>query len=372
VRSSPSSQPNGKIITVWKVGGDPYQNRIPDKTVPPDLERSAGALGYTITVETFSAVNFPDEFFAAFQKNQEPDILAVQSRAAISGVTMRPGISFRDGAPVQRTPATIAGIGSSDAIRKALENVSDSLAGLQDVRGWEYEYLIRTSRNHKAARLLALRPPECGASRGGQPLPGELQGLIGPVIQAYLGGTPAIKGFEDADRLHTVVTDPWPSLVGVTKVCGYWGTDHLAFVQTTSTYQAEDSLGWVKVLLIFRKPEGKWQFLAGSDDPVCNDDFVKEVPEIVSRIEKPWTPGKQPMPARLLAPEDAKNSKLAGKPFREFRWQPSASDNVVEEVAEFAKNGNVRLFVRFRSRDHSLSTQIPSGKLPIVHGEWRW
>ncbi|MGD0011570.1 MAG: hypothetical protein ABSE93_23905 [Terriglobia bacterium] len=366
---SPSSQPDGKIITVWKVG-NPYQNGRPGKTVSPDLNLSAEALGYKIRVETFSAVNFADEFFSAFQKNQEPDILAVENRGVIAGITMRSGIIFRDGAPVQRTPATITGIGSSETIRQALENVSDSLAGLQDVRGWEY--LIRTSRNHKAARSLALRPPECGASRGGQSLPGDLQSLIGPVIQAYLGGTAAIKAFEDADRLHTVVTDPWPSLVGETEVCGYWGSDHLAFVQTASTYQAVDSLGWVTVLLIFRKPESKWEFLAGSADPVCNDEFVKEVPKIVSRIEKSWTPGKQPMPARLLAPEDAKNSKVAGKPFREFRWQPSASNDVVAEVTEFARNDDVRLFVRFRSGHDSLSAQISAGKLPATHGEWRW
>ena len=93
VRSLPSSQPDGKIITVWKVGR-PYENGLPSKTISPGLKRGAEALGYEIRVETFSAVNFPDEFFAAFQKNQEPDILAVQNRGTIFGITMRSGIIF--------------------------------------------------------------------------------------------------------------------------------------------------------------------------------------------------------------------------------------------------------------------------------------
>jgi hypothetical protein len=369
VRSLPSSQPDGKIITVWKVGS-PYENGLPTRTISPDLKRGAEALGYEIRVETFSAVNFPDEFFAAFQKNQEPDILAVQNRGTIFGITMRSDTIFRDGAPVRRTPAAITGIASNEKVRQVLENVGNSLAGLHDVRG--FEFLIRTSRNHKAASSLALRPPECSVNRGGQSLPVDLQRLIGPVIQAYLGGTAAIKAFEDVDRLHTLVTDPWQSHVGETKVCGYWGSDHLAFVQVASTYQAVESLGWVTVLLVFRKPESKWEFLAGSTDPVCNDDFVKEIPKIVSRIERPWTPGKQPLPARLLAPEDARDSKVAGKPFREFRWQPSASKDVVEEITEFGRNDDVRLFVRFRSGDHSLSAQISAGKLPVTNALWRW
>lgn len=315
-------------------------------------------------------MNFPDEFFAALQKNQEPDILAARNRGVISGITMRSGCIYRHGGLVRRTPATIVGIGSSEKVRQAMENVPDSLAGLQEVRGWEY--LIRTSRNHKAARSLALRPPVCGASRGGQSLPEDLQGLIGPVIQAYLGGTGAIKGFEDVDRLRTVVTDPWQSLVGETKVCGYWGSDHLAFVQTASTYQALDSLGWVTVLLIFRKPQSQWEFLAGSADPVCNDEFVKEVPKIVSQITKPWTPGEQPMPAKLQAPDETKNPVAAGKPLREFRWQPSASTDVVVEITEFARNDDVRLFAWLRSGHRSLTARTSAGKLPMVHGQWRW
>jgi hypothetical protein len=369
-KASPNSQPDGKIIIVWKVG-NPYQNGGPTKTVSPDLSLGAEALGYKIRVETFPAVSFADEFFSAFQKRQEPDILEIDNLGLIYGIAMRSDMTYRDGAPVPRTPAVIPGIESSKEIREALEKVTESLAGLQDDRG--FEYLIRTSRNYKAAKYLALRSPECGVSHNRQSLPKDLETLIAPVIKAYLGGTGAIKGFDDADRLHTVVTDPRQSQVSETRVCGYWGSDHLAFVQTASAYESVDTLGWLTVLLIFRKQQCDWRFLAGSADPISNNEFAKKIPKIVSRIEKSNTPGNRPMPAKLLAPEDGKIPRAAARgPFRKFRWQPSPSSDVVAEVTEFASNHDARLFVWFRSGDHSLPAQIPAGKLPITHGEWQW
>jgi len=73
----------------------------------------------------------------------------------------------------------------------------------------------------------------------------------------------------------------------------------------------------------------------------------------------------------LLVPPDAKNTSV-GKPIRAFRWQPSPSGDVVAEVAEFARNGDARLFVRFTSLDKLRQAQLSAEKLPIVHGEWQW
>lgn len=219
--------------------------------------------------------------------------------------------------------------------------------------------------------MLALRSPECGLNHVGASIPRDLVDFVRTVIPAYLGGTAALTSYDDAERLNTVNIDPWPYQVGQTKVCGFWGTNHLVFVQTDSTYQAMNSLGWVSSLVILRKEESKWKLLAGSIDPVSNDEFVKEIPEIVARIGKPRRPGLAPQPSELLAPRDAE-SPAVGKTIRAFRWQPSPSGDVVAEVAEFARNGDARLFVRLRSRDKVRPVQISVEKLPIVHGEWRW
>jgi hypothetical protein len=363
--------PEARLITVWKVGS-PYEIGLPPKAISADLKLRAESLGCAIRVDVFPAVGFADRFFAAFDKHQEPDVLVVENRGVVSGVTMRSeeyiGLA---GGIVRRTPAAIEGIASKRAIFRALEAVPGSLASLDDTRSWEF--LLRTSRNHNAARLLALRSPECGLNHVGASIPWDLVDFARTVIPSYLGGTAALTSYDDAERLNTVNIDPWPYHAGKTKVCGFWGTSHLVFVQTDSTYQAMNSLGWVSSLVILRKEEDKWKLLAGSIDPVSNDEFVKGIPKIVARIGKPWIPGVAPQPAELLVPPDAKSTGV-GKTIRAFRWQPSPSGDVVAEVAEFARNGDARLFVRLRSRDNDyvLPSPISVEKLPIVHGEWRW
>ncbi len=178
------------------------------------------------------------------------------------------------------------------------------------------------------------------------------------------------KDHDDADRLNTVITDPWPSQVAETKVCGYWETSRLAFVQTDSTYQAADSLGWVTALLIFRKQQGKWRLLAASIDPITNDEFVKEIPKIVARMRKTSAPSVIPRAADLPAPRE--EGPAGSRRISAFLWRPSPSGGVVAEVAEFARNGDARLFARLSSRDQLRAVQISAEKLPAVHGEWWW
>ena len=151
--------PQAKAITVWKVGS-PYENGAPAKAISAELKLKAESLGCTIHVEVFPAVGFADSFFAAFEKHQEPDVLVVENKGVIFGITMRSGesINLGKGDAIVRSPAAIEGIASNEAIFRALEAVPRSLAGLDDARSWAF--LLRTSRNHNAARLLALRSPD--------------------------------------------------------------------------------------------------------------------------------------------------------------------------------------------------------------------
>jgi hypothetical protein len=156
---SQTCSPQAKAITVWKVGS-PYQNGAPGKAISAELKLKAKSLGCTIEVEVFPAVGFADAFFAAFEKHQEPDVLVVENKGVISGITMRSeeSINLANGNPIVRSPAAIEGIASNGAIFRALEAVPGSLAGLDDARSWAF--LLRTSRNHNAARLLSLRSPD--------------------------------------------------------------------------------------------------------------------------------------------------------------------------------------------------------------------
>jgi hypothetical protein len=205
-----------------------------------------------------------------------------------------------------------------------------------------------------------------------QSLPEDLRVPIDRVTKAFLGGAAGLKSFADPDRLYTPITEPWQSQVDGTDACGYWGTGHLAFVQTVSTYESADGLGWVPVLLILRRQQNQWALLAASADPLSNDEFVKQLPKVVSRIEKPWSLENQPLPAKMLTLVGVKNPSSPHKQIREFRWQPSGSNDLVAEVAEFARNGDARLFVKFWLPSHPRSAEIPAEKLPFTGGEWRW
>src|SRR6266566_6998214 len=120
---SRTCSPQAGVITVWKIGS-PYENGLPDKAISADLKLRTESLGCAIRVEVFPAVGFADQFFAAFEKHQEPDILVVENRGVILGVTMRSGKYIdlvHGGGIVRRTPAAIEGLASKEAIFRALE-----------------------------------------------------------------------------------------------------------------------------------------------------------------------------------------------------------------------------------------------------------
>lgn len=155
---SVSCSPQAAAITVWKVGS-PYENGAPDKSISAALKLKAKSLGCAIQVETFPAVGFADSFFAAVEKHQQPDVLVVENKGVISGITMRSGESVKldNGVMVRRAPATIEGIASNEAVSQALESLPSSPSGLDDARNWVF--LLRTSPNHDAAKSWLLGRP---------------------------------------------------------------------------------------------------------------------------------------------------------------------------------------------------------------------
>src|ERR1035441_1839332 len=110
---------------------------LPARPSPLTSRWRRNHLGCTIQVETFPAVRFADSFFAAFEKHQEPDVLVVENKGVIYGITMRSGEysePLSGGATVRRSPAAIEGIASNEAVFRTLEAVPRSPAGLDDAR----------------------------------------------------------------------------------------------------------------------------------------------------------------------------------------------------------------------------------------------
>jgi hypothetical protein len=379
-------------ITVWKVGS-PNAGNVPDTRVPPKLQRSAEALGYNLRIQAFPAEGFTERLLAAFADNQEPDILAIENYLVIKGINTLP-LSF-------------PGTASIADIRQALLEVTESLTSLEGPsRGWEF--LFRTSRNHEAAKSLALQFVGCEGSVAGSQLTADLRSVVERIGHAYFEGPESSAEFNDPDRLqaetvnenrHTervpARTKPGqdaveggipgsglsrgdnPDLLGVhvheMSACEGWGNDHLAFVRILSTYESKQMLGRLTALLVLRNQEGEWRLLAASTDPISTTDFLKQIPKLASLLQNPWTPDGNPAPARLLTPQDGKAPvPPLGERFGNFEWQPSESGNVVAQVVEFAYNDDARFFIRFTSENSSTTQQISAGKLWMTGSLWRW
>lgn len=354
----PVSTPGERQIVVWRVGS-PYTGDIPDTTVPLDLKVNAAKIGCSIRIEAFRAKAFAQTFFDAFERHQEPDVIAFDNYGIIDGITTQLG--------------GFTGIGSSPTVRNNLVAVSESLKNFvagDRLGGWQF--LVSTSKNREAARLLALRPPECSGGLPLTPMPSDIQLIAQRVSDTYLQRSTSLQTYEDGNRLIAEGVGRDPLQVSETKACGCWGNEHLAFVSMVSTFDSTKMVGQIHVLLILRKQGAQWQLLAASTDPISNGPFLSQIPAISGVLQKPWNSSNEPIPAELLFPENGGLPKPAsGERFGNFNWRPSPSVDVVAEIVEFAYQNDARLFLRLRSR--KLTTdEISEGLLLHSQSQWKW
>jgi hypothetical protein len=285
--------------------------------------------------------------------------LAIDNYGIIEGITTSLG--------------DFTGIASSQTVNQKLIKVTESLRALEGKSGG-WEFLLSTSKNYEAAKLLALIPPVCSSDLQLQPLPRDLQTDAGHIARAYLQGPLAsLKAFQDADYLYTDPRDRGGLQLSETKECGFAGNQHLALVPLVFSYESTKAVGQIAVLLILRKLQNQWRLLTASTDPISNSQFVGQIRRLGSLLQNPWAPDKQPSPARLLSPDDGQFPQAAaGARFGNFDWQPSASSNVVAEIVEFAYNGDARLFMTFASGNRTEKNQISAGNLWTTGGQWKW
>jgi hypothetical protein len=340
------------VITLWRVGS-PWTGEIPSRTMPPNIQRGVEKLGYRVVIASFPAKGFAQIFFHAFETHQPPDILAFDNYGILEGMTTPSG--------------DFMGIEMDPRVRRALVQATWSLAVPPSLRGWEH--LVRTSPHYQAARALFLRPADCD----GVSVPADLWQRATRMTTAYLEGSPEVREFEDADRLHATVMDQQQRTVSNTNVFGYWGVGPLAFLQMVSTYDSTVALGRIATLVILRKREDQWRLLAATTDPISNTQFVSELPHLVSLITNPSLTGRTPGPAKLLEPPDGVYPKPPkGERFGEFRWRPSASPNVIAEIVEFAYNADTRLFATFFSGSPPVIGELSAGNLWETRSVWKW
>jgi len=259
-----SPEPKGSIV-FWRVGS-PYDGDTPPELVPQYLQELADKQGYAVTVRSFEAKDFHKVFWAAAEKNSEPDILHIDN-GGILGDRRRNYI-------MQTDLGNFTGISAKENIRKSLINT-------RGLGGWYV--LVSTSRNHAKARTLADREaePELPASaQEGIPelAPNEKAAVSQLCIDAF---TDSITGDDSiikamADDFDSLPVRLWADRVDGVKVkkvkaYGVFGTDRLALGLVTATVdkpRKDDrmaQLGQTTTLFIFRREhEGEWKLIATS------------------------------------------------------------------------------------------------------------
>lgn len=345
----------GVTIRIWTVGS-PHTGETPDTRMPPGLAREAANRGWRLSVEAFPADGFANRFFAAARDGSPPDVVVFDNFGVMDGITV--------GA------TTFAGIGQDSATRKQLVHVTDSFDELLGpARGWTF--LFTASANHAAARALALRTPRCAPGSSTAKLSAELAAVIPEVATAYLTNDPGgILSLADPERLSTVRPTTERVNVDQVAVCGGWGNERLAFVTVNASYQA-DRIGHAALLLAFRRTSSAWQLLVAARDPVSNRDFVRRLPVLDRALAADSAAGPVPEPATLISPEDGRYpTPEMGQRFGHFKWQSSAAESVVAEIAEFAYKNDARLFLLPAPRPGA-PRQLPES-LWTTGGEWGW
>jgi tetratricopeptide (TPR) repeat protein len=351
-------------IVIWRVGSPYRPSDLPGTSIPADLARGAEKLGRKLDVQAFPAEGFARTFHNAFNQHQEPDVLVFDNYGIIDGLSAR---AFQ-------TPGATAfpGIGSDIKVSESLIKTTHSLARLAEKRlGWQF--LLSTSRNHEAAKSLALRRPECNLSGSWLPVPKELEAVAATLAADYIEEkNQELKPLEDADRLNTEAPESRSREVTATRECGYLGNGHLAFLPMVVGYQSPRALGWIELLLVMRKQQDEWRLLAASTDPISNGIFTAQIPTLANLISKTWTSGSQPDSAKSLTPAADFPEPPPGERFGSFNWQPSGSAGLVAEIVEFAYNNDARFFVKFHQADVSDDSQISAAKIGMTNGLWKW
>ncbi len=336
---------------------------IPDKSVPSELLASAQELEWDITVETFPAEGFTQRFQAATQQNKQPDILAFVEYSILDERFNCQGAEF-------------GGLNTIDGVSESLIFVANSFRSLAPSSGG-WQVIINTSPHYEEAKLLALQEPKC-TSISQLPLAAsvdrrELTQIAQTITQAYLEGSVAeLEKYLSSDAIISVTDVQAMGQVRINKVCSLFGNENLAVVSTLASFEGSQKIGNTEILMVFKKESNSYRLLTISNDPVLTINRYFSLDKLAELLTNASEETEPPQPAVLLSPEDGKRPTPEGdKPFGNFQWQPSSSENLVAEVLEFSYDCNARLFVRFLDEQNKSEDSISEGLL--FHGvTWHW
>lgn len=359
--NAPNEDQIGKNeIVIWRAEAPDNSRLRGQAVIPASLLEAAENIGYTIRMESFSSQEFAATLFKAVEMHQEPDILFLKNHLVLTGG--------------RTTGGTLAGIEQNPDVSKSLVEVTELLSGRTAIgmawSGWQY--LIATSKHYAAARMLALRAPDCEGLPVSDPVPNDLAGLAETTARAYLEHAP-LSSYEDAQRLKTEGARRGPVQVGETITCGAWGNERLSFLSVVSTYHSEAVVGHLHMLVVLRKPRDEWKLLALSTDPISNAVFLDKIALNAGVFRLKDVGAVEAGKATLVSPGDRLYPQPNfGERFGSFQWLPSPDPSVVAEVAEFSYENEARLFLRISSQSKGGDGIVSAGSLWHTGTPWVW
>jgi Trypsin-like peptidase domain len=355
------------VITIWKIGS-PYDGGIPDATVPPNLGSLARKNGLEFAVTALSARDLYNKFNDAVLRHEEPDILSIINWGSMTGTKTSLG--------------QFEGLAGSPGVTDRLTLVYKAFEEVTAPREYGWQFLVSGSRNAEAARSLALRDPECDPSWTTGMGFGEMKQMASEAASVFLtsGGSELTRladpDFVDLRLKPTVLPQPFDlersplKVTGITH-CSYWGNNRLRFGILALRFETAKMIGNTPVLLILRNENQRWRVLGATEDRLTVYQFATALAGLHLRDAPTALPRGGPVAATLISPDAGQSPQpSSGQRFGDYVWRPSASEDVVAEIAEFASPFGSRLFLRKRDGHPGATDSVSAGQL--YSGRWTW
>ena len=293
-----------QVIRVWKVGS-PHRGDVPDVRIPEDLSRKAMERGCLIEVRSMHARDLYGLLTHAVATNDEPDVLVIDNMGLILGITTQLG--------------RFDGIGRDPRVRTSLLKVSEAFRSLESNPGWQF--LLKSSRNFAKARSLAMMEPECKLVYGKS---GSWTGEVKTNLEKTATAAAAAYFRRDVSALDALVGGRYlmdsellrqpASRISRSKVCGGWGNQRLAFINTVTQFENDEAVGHGNLLEVLTNTEGQWRLLSLSSDPriiaslqqaefllkpTSDSDSQLEAPTLIGPADRAffrrWPPEERPL-----------------------------------------------------------------------------
>lgn len=342
VEGGTAHKSGGNVIRIWTVGS-PYTDTLPTVAVPPELQRRAESLGYTIEMQAFRPIGFANKFRQALREHNEPEVLTFNNYAVLSGMNTQNGV--------------VEGIASDIQTASLLFLVRESLSSNQE-RGWVV--LVCSAFNYGAAKALSMQPLSCetqsSSAVGSETTLRALRQAEETAMyaaRAYMAcDQSTLSVISDESRLGQKCFLPdSETQVESVKACQVSGNRNLAVVVLVTTFSSQvriassdpelvqgGNLGQQSILAVLRNNAGVWRLLAISVDPVNTLAMARQTvttPKSGPSLDEGLAAGITPDPARLLIQDGMYPQPPKGERFGDFVWELSQSKDVIGQVVEF-------------------------------------